>query len=641
MAHDEHPPEHPRPASRWRRSLRGSTGILLVAGGITTSAAIGATAVASPAGAATACTAAGSTGLTAAVVATSGQSIADQTIDATGCDLGIYVPPTATGVTIDHDTVENAADHGILAQDTSDITVEDTTVEHNGFDQTAGIDSDKAVMFVGVSNSTITGNTVEDNGGGGITVADDGPTDPGAPNPGPSTPVAARDDTISDNTASDNYGGCGILLEAWNAGGGVTGTTISDNTIVNTPGTFGPEGPAVGQIVLAVDGPGSTLSNDQVTDNTVIGSAPAGIVLHANTPHAVISDIGISDNTLSANDWTGGDAAPTTTAIALIANPLPAPITPQVTGTTISGNDISNEYVAVWQQGATGTSVTGDTLQAVAVPDYVEPAPGTGYQMVGSDGGVFDFGTANYEGSLPGDGLVTPAPVVGLADTRDDGGYWIADANGDVYSFGDATFHGSLASKGERPTAPIVGIASTPVGPVGPTGNSSPNGLGYWLVGADGNVYAFGDATNYGTLVGTHLNGPIVALVPTPDGHGYWLVGADGGVFAFGDAGFYGSMGDVHLNAPIVGAAATPDGHGYWLVAADGGVFAFGDAGFYGSMGDVHLNAPVVGMVASPSGMGYTLMAADGGVFAFGDAGFYGSAATVHLARPIVGEAST
>ncbi|MDA8270436.1 MAG: hypothetical protein M0Z39_03375, partial [Actinomycetota bacterium] len=69
-----------------------------------------------------------------------------------------------------------------------------------------------------------------------------------------------------------------------------------------------------------------------------------------------------------------------------------------------------------------------------------------------------------------------------------------------------------------------------------------------------------------------------------PDGHGYWLVGADGGVFTFGDAGFYGSMAQVRLAAQIVGIAPTPDGHGYWLVGADGGVFTFGDAGFYGSM---------------------------------------------------------
>jgi len=36
-------------------------------------------------------------------------------------------------------------------------------------------------------------------------------------------------------------------------------------------------------------------------------------------------------------------------------------------------------------------------------------------------------------------------------------------------------------------------------------------------------------------------------MARTPDGHGYWLVGADGGVFAFGDAGFHGSAADSGL----------------------------------------------------------------------------------------------
>jgi hypothetical protein len=30
-------------------------------------------------------------------------------------------------------------------------------------------------------------------------------------------------------------------------------------------------------------------------------------------------------------------------------------------------------------------------------------------------------------------------------------------------------------------------------------------------------------------------------MAATPDGGGYWLVAADGGIFAFGDAGFHGS----------------------------------------------------------------------------------------------------
>jgi len=581
---------------RWLRTAAGGALVAGVLGGGGTLVLSGIGAV--PAGAAT-CLPAGSSGLTAAMVAVAGQTIANQTVDATGCDVGIYVGPGADGVTIDGVTVQHANDHGILVEDADDVTIEHSTVEDNGFDQTAGVASDKAVMLDGVSNARVTDNTVQDNGGGGISIADDGPTDPGAPNPGPSTPVASSHDVVSGNDASGNFGGCAILLEAWNAGGGVTATTITDNTVVNTPGQFGPHGPAIGQIVLAVDGVGSTLTDDTVTGNTVIGSVPAGIVLHANTPRSVISGTVITGNTLSANDWTGSDAAPAPTGIALIANPIPAPVTPQVTGTEISGNTVSQERVGVWQQGATGTTISGEQLQNVPVPVYTLPAPGGGYQMVGADGGVFSFGNANDEGSLPGIPLTAPAPIVGIAESRDDGGYWMADANGDVYSFGDATFFGSIASAGMHRTAPIVGIAATPVGPVGASGSSSPNGLGYWLVGADGNVYAFGDATSYGNLAGVHLHAPIVGMVATPDGHGYWLVGADGGVFAFGDAGFFGSMGGVHLNAPIVGMVATPDGHGYWLVGADGGVFAFGDAGFFGSMGGVHLNAPIVGMAST------------------------------------------
>jgi N-acetylmuramoyl-L-alanine amidase len=97
-------------------------------------------------------------------------------------------------------------------------------------------------------------------------------------------------------------------------------------------------------------------------------------------------------------------------------------------------------------------------------------------------------------------------------------------------------------------------------------------------------------------------------MAATPDGGGYWVVAADGGIFAFGDAGFYGSMGGRPLNAPVVGMAATPDGGGYWLVAADGGIFAFGDAGFYGSAGGSLGAAAAVGMAPAAGGTGYWLV---------------------------------
>ena len=119
-----------------------------------------------------------------------------------------------------------------------------------------------------------------------------------------------------------------------------------------------------------------------------------------------------------------------------------------------------------------------------------------------------------------------------------------------------------------------------------------------------------------------------VTMAATRDGAGYWLVGDDGGVFAFGDAAFHGSVPGLAISIrDVIGMAPTPDGNGYWLAAADGGIFCFGDAPFHGSMGATPLNRPVVGMAATPDGNGYWLAAADGGVFCFGDAPFHGSGA--------------
>ena len=71
---------------------------------------------------------------------------------------------------------------------------------------------------------------------------------------------------------------------------------------------------------------------------------------------------------------------------------------------------------------------------------------------------------------------------------------------------------------------------------------------------------------------------PIVGMAATADGRGYWLVAADGGIFAFGDAAFYGSIGRIALNPTGSRDGIHDDGKGYWLVASDGGIFAFGDA---------------------------------------------------------------
>jgi hypothetical protein len=209
-------------------------------------------------------------------------------------------------------------------------------------------------------------------------------------------------------------------------------------------------------------------------------------------------------------------------------------------------------------------------------------------------------------------------------------GYYMDGADGGLYGFGDAGYLTLLGDLSLDPlNEPVVGMALTP------------SQAGYWMVAADGGIFSFGDAQFHGSTGAIRLNKPIVGMASTPDGKGYWFVASDGGVFSFGDARFFGSTGAIRLNQPIVGMASTPDGGGYWLVAADGGIFSFGDAQFYGSTGAIRLNKPIVGMASTPDGKGYWFVASDGGVFAFGDAQFYGSTGNIRLNQPIVGMAST
>jgi hypothetical protein len=129
----------------------------------------------------------------------------------------------------------------------------------------------------------------------------------------------------------------------------------------------------------------------------------------------------------------------------------------------------------------------------------------------------------------------------------------------------------------------------------------------------------------------------------TVTGEGYWLVGSDGGIFTFGDATFHGSTGSMVLNEPVVGIIPDyEDGVGYWLVAADGGIFAF-EAPFKGSAPEAigvgnRLNKPVIGAI--PYWDAYLMVASDGGIFNFSSQPFLGSLGNTPPSQPIVAVAS-
>ncbi len=113
-----------------------------------------------------------------------------------------------------------------------------------------------------------------------------------------------------------------------------------------------------------------------------------------------------------------------------------------------------------------------------------------------------------------------------------------------------------------------------------------PGGGGYWLVGSDGGVFAFGGAQFYGSLpqIGVHVHN-IVGIISTPTGQGYWLIGSDGGVFSFGDASFLGSEGGTTLNDPVVGAALSLPSGPLGAVGPQGASGAQGGTGVQGLTG--------------------------------------------------------
>ncbi|HEV8623639.1 MAG TPA: hypothetical protein VG034_04220 [Acidimicrobiia bacterium] len=225
----------------------------------------------------------------------------------------------------------------------------------------------------------------------------------------------------------------------------------------------------------------------------------------------------------------------------------------------------------------------------------------------------------------PGGGGIAPPPPGpggGASSAAVRSGYWMVGAGGTVYAFGEARWLGNA-------TVP-AGVSAVDLEP-------TPSKAGYWVVDGRGTVSSFGDAARLGSVSGGLAAGETVtSLSATPSGRGYWIFTTRGRVVPFGDAVSYGDMAKVALNGPVLDSIPTPSGRGYYMVASDGGIFAFGDARFYGSMGNTKLNAPVQSLVPDGDGIGYWLVASDGGIFAF-DTPFRGSMGNRKLNKPVTG----
>jgi hypothetical protein len=250
-----------------------------------------------------------------------------------------------------------------------------------------------------------------------------------------------------------------------------------------------------------------------------------------------------------------------------------------------------------------------------------------GYWLTSSSGCITSVNHASWHGDECGTAL--NQPISGVAAHPSGQGYWLVGQDGGVFAKGSAQYEGSLPGQHTSPVAPIVGIASTP------------DGGGYWLVGADGGVFAFGNAPFLGSMGGKQLNAPVAGITSTPDGQGYWLVGQDGGVFSFGDALFFGNaLGQTYgscsgaTSEAWIGISSSPDGDGYWLFSNIGDIVpasAQGASGnpapFFGSA-VCDSSAPMTGAAFNFDRWGTLALDANGSTYAVGDISGPSSGAT-------------
>ena len=317
---------------------------------------------------------------------------------------------------------------------------------------------------------------------------------------------------------------------------------------------------------------------------------------------------------------------------------VPLSVFPAASSTTLSVSPSSEAFgdessVAISARVTSGT--TGSPTGSVAVRNGGTTVCTITLEASGSHAATgsctlgdteLSLGAYSLTADYPGDGnyqsSVSSAQPLTIT-TQTNHGYWLVGSDGGIFAFGSAHFHGSTGSL--RLQRPVVGIT--------PTSDRA----GYWLVASDGGVFAFGDAGFDGSLPGLgfapagtsgsvpKLSAPIVGMVPSSDGGGYFMVASDGGVFAFGDAHFAGSCPGIGgCKGSAVAVMTDASGNGYWLVTSTGNVYTFGDAPYCGAPGNQ--GSPVTSAVRTPDGAGYWILLADGTVYSYGDARYLGDA---------------
>ena len=259
----------------------------------------------------------------------------DATLDAAGFDQGLVISGSgAAGTEVRGFTVENAGLEGIFAVQTSKLTIARNTVVHNdAYGPFSPLcvnqpdDCGEAVHLQSVTDSTVSGNLVQDNVGGILLTDEDGPT---------------SGNTISDNRVLDNSKDCGITLASHHfqlgspaapSVAGVYRNRVLDNT-ANGNGAAG--------IGVFAGPPGAAAWGNLLAGNTAMNNGLPGVALHSHTPFQNLNRNVIVNNVLAGNgpdDDVPGDDGPTGMTVFSAVDPIPH--------TVVAANRINNEKYGI------------------------------------------------------------------------------------------------------------------------------------------------------------------------------------------------------------------------------------------------------------------------------------------------------
>jgi len=288
------------------------------------------------------------------------------TVNASGATNGIVLAGSgASGSSISGLRVVNASQEGILAIQTSWVTIRGNVVAHNDQGMFAAKptgecapqgqvpgDCGEGIHLMTVNHARVLSNQVTANAGGILATDEFGPT---------------FGNVIGWNHIWANAYDCGITMPGHSpfalsstgvlqpTMGGVYDNLVTHNVVTGN----GLKGEGAG-ILIAAAAPGSGSYGNVISWNAVSGNNLAGITVHSHAPNQDVNGNRFIGNVLSHNNLGGDPDAGLMRTADLVVFSAVAPIT----GTVARGNTFTNAFFGVWSLNG-HVSLAGNTYHNV------------------------------------------------------------------------------------------------------------------------------------------------------------------------------------------------------------------------------------------------------------------------------------